>query len=133
MKCGKTYTVSDKQMFTGRCSNCSSSDFSISRLTESTPKCYTKSMTEYHRNSISSPGFDSSSPFPAQTFFSTPTHVTGSLSPITTLNPMFTGLVPGLTPVSSRANEKMKFYGQYLLDEHSQGRQLWPGVSAHGY
>ncbi|XP_052060500.1 zinc finger protein 235-like [Mytilus californianus] len=141
LKCGKTFTVTDKQVFTGRCIGCSHdqqllTNFSISRLTESTPKCYSKNLNsnDFRRtSSLTSPHFERSPPFSSAQFFTTPSHVTAALSPITALNPIFTGMVPGFTPVSSRSSENLKLYGQFMLDEHAQGRQLWTGVPAHGY
>jgi len=149
LKCGKTYTISDKQQFTGRCPGCSRdqafpTNFSISRLTESTPKCYNKNISNISSNdftiaSLASPHFDRSPPFSSAQFFTTPPHVKGALSPISTLSPMFTGMLPGLTSVSSRPSDKLKLYGQFVVDEriinndHSQVRQLWPGVPTHGY
>ena len=133
-----------------------SSDFSISRLTESTPKRPSESsprslVDDFSRDRITSPNFERSPPFYSSRFLPFPGQ--SALSPIQPHHGMLPSRLPhGLSPLSNRQSvpltstaEQMKLFSfpceQFPVDSRIFGNDVmaqrqasyWSNVMAHGY
>ncbi|OWF47824.1 zinc finger protein 629-like [Mizuhopecten yessoensis] len=164
VRCGKAFLGSSTSP-TRQCSECvtlentensrkvrkPSSDFSISRLTQSTPKRSLDSdprtlSQDFPREPLGSPSFDRSPPFYSPKLMSFPLSAHAALSPISPQNVIMSPRHRGFSPIVVRhsgmlspSNEHMKMFGILGDQRHSYGsdviphRPFWSGSLTHGY
>ncbi|KAJ8316390.1 hypothetical protein KUTeg_006404 [Tegillarca granosa] len=163
VRCRKRSYISSQT--NGLCMNCvdeeesrsklskNSTDFSISRLTDSTPKCLSedsrKFASDFYRPSLTSPQYyDKSPPFSSPSFITSPPQKHAAHSPfqISRMRPTQFTSFPMNNGVISPFGDSLKHFGfareHFLADGRTYSdemqsalahQRMWPGVITNGY